>query len=44
MQQMMMRFGGLQNDPFMGSLIPFGFGSDPFEEMFKFSDSTLEVM
>jgi hypothetical protein len=38
---MMMRFGGgLRDDPFMGGLMPFGFGRDPFEDMFKFSDST----
>jgi len=35
--QMMMSFGGLNNDPFFGSMM--GFGRDPFEDMFQFSDS-----
>lgn len=39
MHQMMMGFGGLNNDPFLNSMMPFGFGRDPFEDMFKFSDS-----
>ena len=34
---MMMSFGGLNNDPFLNSVM-MNIG-DPFEEMFKFSDS-----
>lgn len=30
-QHMMMRFGDLQDDNFMGGMMPFGFGRDPFE-------------
>jgi hypothetical protein len=30
-EQMMMRFGGLRDEPFMGSMVPFGFGRDPLE-------------
>ena len=35
--QMMMGFGGLGSDPFFGDLM--NFNRDPFEDMFKFSDS-----
>lgn len=34
---MMLSFGGLHNDPFLNGMM--GFGHDPFEDMFKFSDS-----
>lgn len=27
--QQMMAFGGLHNDPFFNSMVPFGFGRDP---------------
>jgi hypothetical protein len=44
MEQMMMGFGGLNNDPFFNSMMPFGFGRDPFEDMFKFSDSNSSII
>ena len=40
MRQMMRGFGGF-NDDFMRGMQPFGMGGDPFEDMFKFSDSIL---
>lgn len=39
MRQMRRGFGGFQ-DNFMRDMVPFGFGSDPFEDMHKFSDGT----
>ena len=35
--QMARGFGGFSNDPFFGAMM--GFGGDPFEDMFKFSDA-----
>lgn len=34
-QQMLMSFGGLHNDPFLSGMMGIG---DPFEDIFKFSD------
>jgi len=39
MDRMMMGFGGFGQDSFFGDMM--GFGKDPFEDMFSFSDSTL---
>lgn len=38
----MMSFGGLHNDPFLNGMM--GFGGDPFEDMFKFSDGKYVIM
>lgn len=43
MHNMMMRFGGLDDDPFFSGMVRSGFGRDPFEEMFKFSDSMIVI-
>lgn len=38
---MMVSFGGMHNDPFLNGMM--GFGMDPFEDIFKFSDSKIFI-
>ena len=40
---MMRGFGGMNNDDFFGGMMK-PFGSDPFEDMFSFSDSNFYLI